>query len=267
LSGALGCSSRPNNNSSPVEPPAGSPQTNVDAAQIIQRYKALDGSRDSTIKIRADVTEGASQDASSAKHVQLTFYKKRMADGQRVMLVEFTSPSEERDRDGLITEFPDGRIEGLRYVQSTNGYIATDDVVSEDGLFGLTLQELADGQPEKYDFSVVGQESVNNETLYRLDGKLKPGSQSKFPRLTLLIDSQNNTVREATFYDNHNEIARKLTVRTIEQIGGFWTRTAWTIENRARQKTIDFKAADVKYDQGLKDSLFTREHLAKLASR
>jgi hypothetical protein len=41
----------------------------------------------------------------------------------------------------------------------------------------------------------------------------------------------------------------------------------WTIDNRARQKKVDFESIDVSYDQGLKDSIFTREHLKKIASR
>jgi hypothetical protein len=41
----------------------------------------------------------------------------------------------------------------------------------------------------------------------------------------------------------------------------------WTIDNRARQKKIDFVAVDVSYDQNLKDSIFTREYLKKIASR
>lgn len=228
--------------------------------ELVDRYRALDKSSDSTTRLRCTITN------SETKRLQLTIYRKRVADGKRLMLVEFTSPELERDRDGLITILPDGKVEGVRYVQSTDSFIVTDDSAGEDALFGMTLQELADGQPEKYDFTLAGEETYEGASVYRLDGKLKRGFESKFPRLVLLLDKQNFTAPQAEFYDNHNEIARRLTVSKTEQIGGQWTRTRWSIDNRARQRRIDFEAVEIKYDQKLSDSIFTREHLKKIAS-
>ena len=239
----------------------------MDGAPIIERYRALDDSRDSTVKLSARIKELTNPDPSASRPIHLTIYRKRTLDGRILILIEFNSPAEERDRDGLITVYPDSRIEGVRYVQSTDSFIVTDDPLSEDALFGLTLQELADGQPEKYEFSLVSEESVDGRDVFHLEGRLRPDTQSKFNRLVLLVDKQNFTVREAEFYDNHNELARRLAVGEVEQIGGHWTRKRWTIENRSRKKTIDFVATDVRYDQGLSDSIFTQEHLKKIASR
>jgi hypothetical protein len=194
-------------------------------------------------------------------------YRKRQPDGRLMMLVEFTAPSEERDRDGLITVSADGQIEGVRYVQSTNSFIETRDVMSEDALFGLTLQELADGQPEKYEFTVAGEETAEGEPVYRLEGKLKSGAESKFNRLMLLISKQNYAAKRAEFYDKQAQLARILIVNKTEQTAGHWTRTKWTIDNRARQKKIDFSVVEAVYDRGISDSLFTRDHLKKIASR
>jgi hypothetical protein len=238
-----------------------------DAASIIGRYRALDNSHDSTTKMRARISGSSSEELASPRQVLFTIYRKHEPDGRLMMLIEFTSPAEERDRDGLITAFPDGRIEGVRYVQSTDSFVAVSDPASEDSLFGMTLQELAEGQPEKYDFSLIGDDLSNGTQVYRMNGKLKAGAESKFPRLELLISKQNFADIEADFYDNHNELARRLTVSKSDQLAGHWTRTAWSIDNRARQKKIDFETIDVKYDQNLSDSVFTREHLKKLASR
>ena len=240
----------------------------LDAASIIERNLALDNSRDSTIKIRAHISgSGSSQELNAPRLLQLTLYRKHQPDGRLLILIEFTSPTEERDRDGLITVYPDSRIEGVRYVQSTDSFIVTADPESEDALFGMTLQELAEGQPEKYTFSLIGDDTYNATPVYRMEGKLRPAGESKFSRLDLLISKQNFAAMQAEFYDNHNELARRLAVRKLEQIAGHWTRMAWSIDNRARQRKIDFEAVDVKYDQNLSDSIFTREHLKKIASR
>jgi hypothetical protein len=131
----------------------------------------------------------------------------------------------------------------------------------------LTLQELADGQPEKYDFTVTGEETSDSTPVYRLEGKLKSGIESKFPRIVLFISKQDFAATKAEFYDNHAQLARNLAVSKTEQIGGHWTRKQWTIDNRARQRKIDFSVIEAVYDRGISDSLFTREHLKEIASR
>lgn len=248
-------------------PNSSQPTRGIETSQIIERYRAVDNSRDSTVQMRARITSLSSSDSTAPRDILLTTYRKHEPNGRLLIFVEFASPAEERDRDGLITVFPEGRIEALRYVQSTDSFIVTSDPTSEDALFGLSLQELADGQPEKYDFTLIGDDSYNDEDVYRLDGKLKPGAESKFPRLVLLISKRNYLDLLGDFYDNHNELVRSLTVSKTEEIAGHWTRMRWFVENRARQRKIDFEALSVKYDQNLNDSIFTREHLKKLASK
>jgi len=244
------------------------PAPSIDAAPIIERSRTLDNSNDSTTKLRATV--GANErdvEQSGARQFQFTMYRKRATDGRISILIEFTSPAEERDRDGLITIFPDGQIEGVRYVQSTDSFIVTRDLMSEDALFGLTLQELADGQPEKYNFSVSGEEMVDSNPCYRLEGELKQGVESKFPRVTLLISKQTSLVLKAEFYGSNKALAKTLVVTKSDQIDGHWSRISWTIDNRDRQKLVDFEAVQTKYDSNLSDAMFTREHLKKISSR
>ena len=254
-----------------VDKPGGAvsqPASQMSAAQIIERYRALDDSHDSTIKLGAQIKGGEdSPELNSPRQIQLTLYRKREPDNRLLMLVQFTSPPEERDRDGLITVFPDGRIEAVRYVQSTDSFLVATEATSEDALFGLTPQELADGQPEKYDFTLIGEETYEGTPVYRLQGQLKQGAESKFPRLILLVSKQDFGARQAEFYDNHGELARRLVVSKAEPIAGHWSRMRWTIDNLARRKKIDFEAIEVKYDQNLSDSIFTRENLKKIASR
>jgi Outer membrane lipoprotein-sorting protein len=253
-----------NENSSP----AGVPTPVIDAAPIIERYRSLADSRDSTIKMRATISAASGgADSGAPKQVLLTMYRKHEPDGRLLFLAEFTAPTEERDRDGLITAFPDGRIEGVRYVQSTDSFIVTSDLMSEDALFGMTLQELVDGQPERYDFTITGEETSQGIACYRAEGKLKDAAESKFLRVVLLIAKQTGAAVQAEFYDNHDQLARKLAVTRTEQKDGRWTRMRWTIDNPGRGKQIEFEVVDVGYDQNLKDDIFTREHLKKIASR
>lgn len=263
-----GCEKKPPGDYANTPNDNGAPSSQTSAAQIIEKYRSLDNSHDSTIKMKALInSQEDSAGLGTPQQILLTMYSKREPDSRRLILAEFTSPPEERDRDGLVTVSPDGRIEAVRYVQSTDSFLVATDATSEDALFGLTTQELADGQPEKYDFTLVGEETYEGTPVYRLEGKLKQGGESKFPRVVLLISKQDFAALEAEFYDNHSALARRLVVTKAEQIAGHWTRLRWTIDNLARQKKIDFEAVEVKYDQKLSVSIFTREHLKKIASR
>jgi hypothetical protein len=263
-----GCDKKPQGPLPAANENSGDKATGLVASQIIERCRALDNTHDSVVETRARISgPPGAEELNAPRELRMTIYRKREPDGRVLMLIEFSSPAEERDRDGLVTVFPDGRIEGVRYVQSSSSFIEAADPASEDSLFGLTLQELADGQPDKYAFTIAADENVDGTPVYRLEGKLKPGSDSKFPRTVLLVSKQDFAVIQGEFYDNHNELARRLLVSKFEQVAGHWSRIKWSIDNRARQKKIEFEAMSVKYDQNLNDSIFNREHLKKIASR
>ena len=175
--------------------------------QIAARYRALDNSNQSVSKTTAVVKEAD----GSTREVAMSISRKLAADGRRLMLVEFTSPAEERDRNALVITSPQGDIEATRYIQSNNTFASVNNVVSEDSLFGMTMQELADGQTEKYTFRLVGEESFEGKPVYRIEGKLKDGMESKFPRLVMLVSKENSAALVAEFYDNQNQLIRRVT--------------------------------------------------------
>ncbi|HEY9232451.1 MAG TPA: outer membrane lipoprotein-sorting protein, partial [Blastocatellia bacterium] len=69
------------------------------------------------------------------------------------------------------------------------------------------------------------------------------------------------------FDDDHDEMLRRMTVDKLAQINGRWTRMHWTVDNRARQKKIEFETLEARYDQNLSDALFTREQLKQIATK
>lgn len=239
-------------------PGAGSPT----AEQLVERLRAIDNSRNSAMKVRARIEESA-----GSKEILMNMYRKREADGSLMMLAELVSPAAERDRAGLIRIGPGGEVEATRFAQANNSFVTTTSVAGEDSLFGMSLQELVGGQVEKYDHRLVGEETIGSTPVYKTEGKLKEGAESKFPRLVLLISKENNALLVGEFYDVHNEMARRLTVDKLEQVDGHWTRMHWTVDNVARRKQIKFETLSAKYDDALSDSLFTREHLKKIASK
>jgi hypothetical protein len=264
-----GCNRNSTTSSNNAAEPASRPAPAMDAAQIIEQNRKLDDSRDSVMKLRASiqVENPATQLTPIPPEVQMTQYRKRAADGSEMMLVEFTAPPTQRDLSALISVSPAGDVEATRYNQSSNSFVSSRGVLSEDSLFGMTLQELVGGQPEKYDWKLAGEEVFNQTPVYKLDGRLKPAAESKFSRLVLFIAKDNFAALGAGFYDDHDELMRRMTVDKHAQIGGHWTRMRWTVDNLARQKKIEFETLEARYDQNLSDALFTRDQLKKIATR
>jgi hypothetical protein len=210
---------------------------------------------------------GEALEPGTPSQVELTLYRKQRPDGGQVMLVEFVAPAQERDRDSLVTITPAGEVEGVRYVQSNDSFLITKGVTSEDALFGMTIQEMADGQPEKYNYAFKGEEKFGQWQVYKLEGVLKSGIESKFSRLILYLSKDNYTGVGAEFYDTRKALVRRLTVEKMEQVEGHWTRTEWTLENPVRARELKFETTQARYNQNLSDAIFTREHLKKIASR
>ena len=263
------CSNNASNNANGTAAPPVASTPTIDAAQVIERTRQLDGSRDSVTKLRARITveNPATQLTPIPPEVQVTMYRKRAADGGQLMRVDFTAPPTERDLSAVITVTPAGEVEGTRYTQSTNSFVSSRGVMSEDSLFGMTLQELVGGQLEKYDWKLAGEESFNQTPTYRLEGRLKPGAESKFNRLVLFVAKDNFAAIGAEYYDDHDELMRRITVDKQAQVNGRWTRMHWTVDNRARQKKIEFETLDARYDQNLSDALFSRDQLKQSATK
>jgi hypothetical protein len=228
--------------------------------QIIAKYRALASYQDMTMKLRAKITESD----DTVRVIKLTIYRKHLSNGDQVMLIEFTHPPEERDRNGLIRIGSGGEIEATRYMQGMDSFIIARSASSEDSLFGLSLQEIVDGQPEKYTYKLIGEEPVGQTPAYRIEGKLKQGADSKFPRVVMLIAKDSFVPISVEFYESPADLARRVVVNRIQQVSGYWTRIEWSVDNRERNKKIEFEALDVKYDQNIPDSIFTREQLKRL---
>jgi hypothetical protein len=233
-------------------------------AEIISRYESTDTSNDSSTKLKATVK---SSGEDQAKSIQLTVHHKKESDGSQRYLVDFTAPPQERDRDAMIEVSPSGQIVVTRYTQSTGSFLTARSATDEESLFGLTLQELVGGQPEKYDYKLIGEEQYAGKPVYRIEGTLKPGAESRFTRTVMLISKDNYTAPVIEAYDSQGQLAHKLVVDKMEQRDSNWLRWQWSIDNQEQHKKVDFQVVDVKFNQSLPESMFSREYLKKSASQ
>jgi hypothetical protein len=258
LSGVWSCKERPSaSGSQPASEPAG-----ISAEKILEQTRSIKTGRTSRTKIRAEVMESG---GDLPLKVIFTIYEKREPDQSRHLLVQLTDPPAERDRSGLLRVDSRGDIEAVRYSQSANRFVSARGATGEDSLFGMTLQELVGGQPEKYDYKVDGETSINGASAYRLDGRIKEEAESRFPRSVLLVSKEHFVILSIEFYDMRGDLARRLTIDKIENSGGYWTRRTWLVENPARSKTIKFEALEAEYDRPIAESVFSRDHLKKIS--
>ena len=261
------CSKTTVDDSRAVQPPV-EPGSSAGGAppisEIISRYESTDRSTDSTTRLKATVE---SQDTGKPEAIQLAIHRKKEPDGIQHYLVDFIAPPQERDRNALINVSPVGQIEATRYTQSSGSFLTARSATDEESLFGLTLQELVGGQPEKYDYKLIGEERYGGKPVYRVEGTLKPGEESRFTRTVMLISKENYTAPVIEAYDNQGQLARNLTATKFDEVNGNWVRWQWTIDNQEHHKKIDFQVIDAKFNQNLPESMFSRDSLKKSASK
>src|SRR5262245_16333608 len=159
FTGFISCSVKPTNPPENAAAPSKAAESIAAGEAVMARYRAFDSSRSSVTKLAARITDTGE---GSTREVKLTMYRQVADDGSRVMLFQFTDPPEERDRNGLVALASNGDVEAVRYMQSTDRFVATTSVSGEDSLFGMSLQELVGGQSEKYEHRVIEETTVAN---------------------------------------------------------------------------------------------------------
>src|SRR5262245_30745817 len=102
----------------PSSPVSSNPEAAKEGARIMQQYLALDTAKEVAMKMTVKIQDEGGQ----SRELQMNLAKKRQADGSRLILIEFTAPAEERDRNALLTITPQGDIEGTRYIQSNDSF-------------------------------------------------------------------------------------------------------------------------------------------------
>ena len=236
-----------------------------------------------------DVMQKADQVAepkTSSSTATLTIHSKKGADRIREVIMKskdygdvtkevivFTTPKDVAGVGYLMFDYPEAAdgskkdADNWLYMPAMKKTrrIASSGSESEGSFMGtdFTYQDMGERSLSKYDYNLLGEESVDGVECYKVECISKAHTE-KDPRYITYISKNDYIMRKCEFYDRQDQLHRILTCSDFTTIKGFTTAQKMKMENVRTGTWSLIETKDIAYDEGdIDDSLFTVAALEK----
>ncbi len=101
-----------------------------------------------------------------------------------------------------------------------------------------------------------------NDTEYKLELIRKPGSNRIYPKILVWINKQHFYALKMELFDENKNLWKTMGIES-KQIQGYWTFTKITMTDVKKNHKTVMKMEDMKFDNNLEDSIFTKRYLKR----
>ena len=91
----------------------------------------------------------------------------------------------------------------------------------------------------------------------------KPGIESDYSRLEVIINKSNNYLREADYYDRGGQKIKHMVNKNIEMHDGYWTAKEIEMTDLLKSHSTIFRTMDLSFDNNLTADDFTVREMMK----
>jgi outer membrane lipoprotein-sorting protein len=91
----------------------------------------------------------------------------------------------------------------------------------------------------------------------------KEGTGSDYSRMEMLVNKDNNYLRQSDYYDRGGQRVKQLVNRKIEKTDGYWAATEIEMTDLVKEHSTVFKTLDVSFDNNLTAENFTVREMKK----
>ena len=98
---------------------------------------------------------------------------------------------------------------------------------------------------------------------YLLELQPKPGIKKDYSKLVIWIRSDNFYQTRIEYYDRKGNLWKIQQRRKLKKVGGYWTAMEAEMSDLKKEHKTKNSINEVKFDQGLKDELFTKRYLKR----
>jgi outer membrane lipoprotein-sorting protein len=124
------------------------------------------------------------------------------------------------------------------------------------------LREIQDWTEEEAPAKLIGEEVVDGHACHMIELHPKLDGIS-YSRIIMWMDKEQLVARKMTYYDEDGEHVKTLDLTDIRDIGPIPTSHHMEMRNLKKGSHTVAELADVNYDVGLADDLFTERHLKR----
>ena len=119
---------------------------------------------------------------------------------------------------------------------------------------------------EDYTRKTIGEDSEDGVHCILVEDKTIDDQTAKelgHSRRENCVDDQIWIVRRSKFWDLQNNLLKTVYFRDISKVQGIWTAHKIEVENHKTGHHTQFTFSDIKYNDGVKDSIFTQQALRR----
>ena len=125
----------------------------------------------------------------------------------------------------------------------------------------LTFFDMGSQDINDYNFTLLKEESVNNEICYMI--KAVPKKVEFYNEITIWIRKNNYIPIKAVFYDTKGQYLKQGLFMNVKSIQGINTPTHIEIYNEQNGRKTIIDLNNIVYDSGLKDEIFTERFMTR----
>lgn len=238
------------------------------ARQILDRRKALsDGpehwdDREQTMKLT--ITDGR----GGTRERELKLFERRFPNDDSKTVLFFRAPADVRGTAFLAFDHPGKRADQWLYLPALKRTRQITANMRDQSFVGTDLsyhdldllQEMIDWTEEDAHSTLRGQESVDGVDTYVIE--LTPQHDDiKYKKIVLWLGTNDLVPRKLEFYEDDAEPVKRIFQRRIEKVGKVPVAREAEIARPQKGSRTVLEVAEVQFDRGLEDDLFTERTL------
>jgi outer membrane lipoprotein-sorting protein len=127
----------------------------------------------------------------------------------------------------------------------------------------FTYEDMQRHPVEDWDYQLDGEENISGHACYILVSTPKPDTDTQYSKVVSWIEKKDFIPLKTNFYDKKGRQAKDYSVISFEMIDKIATETEVLMEDLPSGHKTRLKTLQIRYNSGLKDSLFTTRSLEK----
>jgi hypothetical protein len=184
--------------------------------------------------------------------------------GQSKAVLRFTAPAEVKGVALLIDNHPDRASDQWMWTPAIerDRRIAMQDRSTRFFGTDFSFEDLEEHDVDQYDYSMMGNETIDGADCWKIKMVPKSTRSSQYTQLIAWIRKDNYTWARVDHFVK-DEIVRRLSNSSIENIQGIWTSKQMEMTDLRKKTRTRLTLQQVKYNLPVKDSDFTLQAIRR----
>jgi hypothetical protein len=184
--------------------------------------------------------------------------------GNSKMVLRFTVPAEVKGVALLVVNHPERATDLWMWTPSIerDRRIALQDRSTRFFGTDFSFEDLEERDVDQYDYSMVGDETIDGEPCWKIQSIAKQGKSSQYTRSIVWIRKSNYTLARIDNFIK-DQVIRRLDYGDVANVQGIWTARRLEMADLRRGSRTRLTLDKLQYNQPMKEDDFTLQAIRR----